>query len=135
VVEQLLQSHRKNVLDRDLAAVFLLALQLGFKGALRGTEDASALQPLREQLYHLADSGSPEKSEQRAFPETYAHRQSCAKGERLAPLGPWYLTGKILLILYFFASTAVWVTAMHSFEQKFTGKVKAKPSAGIDRRQ
>jgi type VI secretion system protein ImpK len=143
LAQQLLQGARGNPVYIDLAAVFLLAMELGFKGRYRGRQGQAALTSLRQQLYHLVEQGSgsaagPGVGQESAGGMALHHARrtalasppACAqaydyllrngKDERLAPLSPWYSLGLYALLGYVLVSMLTWLILMHPFE-KFIG--------------
>ena len=119
LADQLLNTHNRSVLHVDAASVFLLALQLGFKGLYRGTESAGTLRSYRQQLYQFSGARGRQDANQPAFVQAYAHRLAGTKDERLAPLSRWKIVWKIALVAYLAASTIVWMVAMYPFERAF----------------
>lgn len=118
-VEQVLHEANRSALHTDLASVFLLALQLGFKGRYRGEHGASVLRNYRERLYRFAEQKGVAAEAQFAFPQAYQHLARGKKEERLAPLSRWYALGRIALVAYVAVSTLVWVVLMYPFEKAF----------------
>lgn len=116
LARQLTQSHQRSEQLQDAAAVFLLALQLGFKGMLRGDENQPALQAFRHQLYRYAEPAPLGHATQPAFPEAYAHRETGRADARLAPLSRWWVAAQVALAAYLAVSTLVWLAAMWQFE-------------------
>ncbi|UXY17251.1 DotU family type IV/VI secretion system protein [Chitiniphilus purpureus] len=117
LANRLLQTHAgsRGPLHADLAAVFLLALQLGFKGQYRGAHWQGLLREERQKLHRLAQQRGQVRETRRLFWQAYAeeHRQrGTGKGERLAPLAPWLIGGAIALLLYLLLAKAVWVAAL-----------------------
>jgi type VI secretion system protein ImpK len=118
-VEQVLHETNRSALHTDLASVFLLALQLGFKGRYRGEHGANVLRDYREQLYRFANQKGHAPDARPAFPQAYQHLVKDKKEQRLAPLSRWYAFGRIALLAYVAVSTLVWVVLMYPFEKAF----------------
>ena len=118
-VEQVLHAPNRGALDIDLASVFLLALQLGFKGRYRGEHGADVLRGYRERLYRFANQEGQIGNAQHGFPQAYQHLAKGEKEARLAPLSRWYVLGRIGLVAYVAISTLVWVVLMYPFEKAF----------------
>lgn len=119
---QILRPQNRSALHTDLASVFLLALQLGFKGLYRGHEGEATLRSCRQQLYRLVNAGERDHRRSRAaFFQAYQHRLSGENDERLAPLTPWYALGRIALASYLALSTVVWLVLLHPFQSTFGG--------------
>jgi len=122
--DQLLHTHNRSVLHADLASVFLLALQLGFKGQHRGDAGGvgdAALRSYRQRLYQFSNARERDGAAQTAFAQAYRHRMVGTKDERLAPLSRWYVAGQIALAVWVAASTVVWAVSLYPFEQTFGG--------------
>ena len=119
LVQQLLARSQRNTLHRALAPVFLLALQLGFKGLYRGGQGEATLRDLRQQLYRLVQQEGLAPARQAAFPQAYLHRLSGKRDQRLASLSSWYAAGWIALAAYVALSTLVWVARLLPFEAAF----------------
>jgi len=114
LAERLLNAHQRSPQHIDLAAVLLLALQLGFKGFYRGEEGEATLEVLREKLHRLVNTDRP-KRDTAAFPEAYQQLVVGKNEERIAPLRPWYWAGAIALGVYLVVSTSVWFALLRPF--------------------
>lgn len=121
LADQLLHIHQRSPLLQDTASVFLLAMQLGFKGRYRGANGEATLRDYRQRLYRLSDANHHTDNDKPAFEQAYQHRLSGAKDERLAPLSRWKVAGQISLAAYLAASTIVWAVSLYPFEQAFGG--------------
>jgi type VI secretion system protein ImpK len=119
--DEILHAPERTALHTDLASVFLLALQLGFKGRYRGEHGAEMLRGYRRQLYNFTRQQSVADPSQPAFLQAYQHLLQEEKGERYAPLSRWFALGRIALVAYLVVSTLVWVALMHPFEKTFGG--------------
>jgi type VI secretion system protein ImpK len=111
--DALIGADRRHGPWQEVAAVWLLALQLGFKGRLRGAEAETALQQYRQALYRLARTGA-ERSP-RAFPQAYAHCLVLQADRRLAPLDAWRKAGLRALGLALLASALYWLACSALF--------------------
>lgn len=100
-------------LKRQMALVYLMVLQLGFRGELRGEEDRLA--PYLRQLESLVAGAEESTLPARACAQAYAHNIEPAGAERLAPLSHWINRMLLLAGLYLLASTAVWLVALAGF--------------------
>jgi type VI secretion system protein ImpK len=104
----------------DLAAVFLLALKLGFKGRYRGQEGTLALRRYRQELYRLVNPDSQDRRHAApAFEQAYLQQISGHADERLAPISSWYALGKKSLRNYLIVSTIVWFVLVYPFNHTF----------------
>ncbi|TJZ62604.1 DotU family type IV/VI secretion system protein [Chitiniphilus eburneus] len=123
--ERLLQTQAgaRNDLHRDLAAVFLLALQLGFKGYYRGRHWDERLRHERMALHAFVQSRDQDRDDRQLFWQAYApeHRKRGeGKGERLAPLTPWLVAGGIVLLIYLLVGKAIWYAALSPLKDVIT---------------
>lgn len=87
LADRLIGAGGRNAVERDVAAVLLFALQLGFRGRLRGAGAASELQRYRSALARLAGDAVP--AARHGFPQAYAHGARGAGPDPHAPLAPW----------------------------------------------
>jgi type VI secretion system protein ImpK len=101
--------------DRDpalieVAAIYLMALSLGFRGKFKDKDDAGMLDFYRSQLFTFifkknADLTSETKQ---LFPETYAYTLDKSEGKRLPYLNKWIGVIVLIVILFLVGSYAVW---------------------------
>lgn len=105
---RLLKSRTHGPLQRELGIIFLMAIQLGFKGEHTGKKGYEHLKGLRKDLLHFI--GYSAESELPAFPqaEQIDYKMSKPYGKRLAPLSRWYWIGTFCLIAYLIVSTGIW---------------------------
>lgn len=97
---------------RDLAAVYLLALQLGFKGECRGKSEEPALVKYREKLIQMLGEngrGSVDISSRLPFSQARSYTLSERNDERLAPLKPWYRFCAWGVALYLLLTSVLWL--------------------------
>lgn len=111
----LLDPHTPDPLQVDLAAVMVMALQLGFKGQYRGARDESELHALRDRLFRLVEREHGGRAMDAAFPQTLQQLQAGGTPQRLAPLSPWYTGAIVLLIAYLAISSAMWLLLIEPF--------------------
>lgn len=102
---------------RDLAAVYLMALSLGFRGKFRGRDDQGQLERYRRQLFHFVFRREPEleTTARHIFPEAYYHTLREETKRRLPNPRAWI----ILLV----AVVLAYVTMTHGIWVKLTGKL------------
>ncbi|HYD80199.1 MAG TPA: DotU family type IV/VI secretion system protein [Paucimonas sp.] len=118
LVEQLLCSRERGGVQVDLAAVYLLTLQLGFKGIHRGPSGVERIQRYREQLFRIVE-GVEGDGETRACPQAYDHVLAGKKDQRLAPLSPWLAMARFGLIGFAALSTVAWGALIYPFVRTF----------------
>lgn len=93
------------------AKMYLIALALGFEGALRGTEDAEAtLAEKRRDLGALISAGDPAEpgTAGRLFPDAYRHTLEGGKPKSLPRAGVWALALVAVLVLWWALSWPLW---------------------------
>lgn len=102
--------------DRDpavspLAAVYLQALSLGFRGKYRGMDDGGKLDYYRHQLFNFIFHKNPDllSETKRLFPESYAHTLSEGGGKKLPYLKAWIVLIVLLILLILAVSHGMWV--------------------------
>jgi type VI secretion system protein ImpK len=117
--ERLLASGGKDALHSDLASVFLIAMELGFKGQYRGSHGAPALASLRQRLLRYIEAFRRHQPGQAMFSQAYGYLLRPSDEKRLAPMARWYRFGGIALLAYLLISTLVWINAVHSFTHSF----------------
>ena len=80
----------RDLARRELAAVYLLALSLGFEGPYRGTPGAPELEEHRRHLFEFVylRPPHPRSGERRLFPQAYAHTTPMPAGP-LTRHGTW----------------------------------------------
>ncbi len=96
---------------RDLAAVYLMALSLGFKGKYRGVDDRGALAEYRRQLFSFVFRYEPGlKGESRhLFPETYSHTQREEEKRRLPNPRAWLILLGFVVLAYVLLTHGLWL--------------------------
>lgn len=109
----LLREDTEEASQVDLAAIFLLALKLGFKGAHRGALGEEKLRLLRARLLKRA-KGCPLPADGHLFPQAYQFHVP-GKDARLAPLQPWLRAGGFALAAYLLLSSAIWLAQVQPF--------------------
>lgn len=126
IAQRLIKNPNSNSLNGELAAVLLMALELGFKGCYRGRQGQPALQKIRKQLYQIVKQSYPHSlpvdpnkhtDVWSSFSEAYEYPLYNGKDLRLAPLSPWKNVSLYALLGYLLLSTVCWLTLMHSFEK------------------
>ena len=102
---------------RDLAAVYLMALSLGFRGKWRGRDDQGQLERYRRQLFHFVFRREPElENETRhVFPETYYHTLRQETKRRMPNPRAWVVLLVAVVLAYVALTHGIWV--------KLTGKL------------
>lgn len=117
IARQLLETRTRDPLRVDLAAVMVLALQLGFEGKYRGELGEKALRDLRERLFRLVERERGARVLAPAFPQALAHLQAGGTPARVAPLTPWYMGALVVLVAYLVVSSGLWLALIEPFRQ------------------
>jgi type VI secretion system protein ImpK len=96
--------------DGELAAVYLLALALGFRGKFRDVDDGGQIEYYRRQLFAFLFQGRPdlEREDRRLFPEAYANTLTRDEGERLPYIRRWLWLMAGIVAVFLLASVVVW---------------------------
>ena len=94
----------------EMAAVYLLALSLGFRGKFRDTGDEGQLDFYRNQLFTFMFRRNPDilNESKRLFPETYDYTLKQGGAEKLPYIRRWIGLIIILIILYLIISHGIW---------------------------
>ncbi len=103
---------RRDSARTELAAVFLLALALGFRGKYRGRDDAGALQRYRERLYNFIYNRAPRPGEARLLcPEAYSVTVAEGEVRNLPAVRRWGQTFVLVVLLLLGLSHVLWLRA------------------------
>ena len=114
--DRILAARGNPPLMEDLAAVYLTAIQLGFKGQYRGRPQ---LAEYRRRLLRFIGCAEDQPSEGRAFTQAYTHLVSEAEGTRLRPLSRWYRWAVAGGLLYLVLSSGLWLLSTGRFIAHF----------------
>lgn len=97
--------------DAELAKIYLMALALGFRGALRGAAGQARIDWYRRELYTFLtnrDPGTP-RDPHSLFPEAYqSNLETAGSSRRLSPARRWLLISLLLLLFWILISQWVW---------------------------
>jgi len=96
----------------DLAAVYLMALSLGFKGKFRGFDDKGQLERYRRKLFQMMFQRDPDlRARTRAlFPNTYAFTLREGGSKRIPDKRIWILILCTLILLWILLSHGIWLS-------------------------
>jgi type VI secretion system protein ImpK len=109
LVENLMGAGERTMLDADLAAVLLLAMQLGFQGMYRGPGGRQTRREYRARLYPLASGRKLGSVEARAFPQAYDYTVVSDRDNTRIALAPWLRAAAYGAIGYLVLSSLVWL--------------------------
>jgi len=101
--------------DRDpahieIAAIYLMALSMGFKGKFKDKDDAGMLDYYRNQLFTFIFKRNTDLSSEskQLFPETYSYTLDKSEGKRLPYLNKWIGVIVLILLLFLAGSHVIW---------------------------
>jgi type VI secretion system protein ImpK len=108
-VEELLR--RRDPSRVELAAVYLIALSLGFRGKYRDTDDGGRIEGYKRNLYLFVAGRDPDLSDmtRRFFSQAYAFTADERKDQRLAQVRPWALALAAVLTGYIVVGHVLWL--------------------------
>jgi type VI secretion system protein ImpK len=119
LLDRLLLTRGRSGLLTDLGGVYLLALQLGFKGRYRSRHGDDVLARYKGKLLRFIGWGDVAREDGLMFPHAYQHLVSDAVGERLAPMSRWLTLSGAALLVYLLASSLLWFYATARFDRLF----------------
>jgi len=98
-----------------MAAVYHLALSLGFRGKFRDKDDKGKLDFYRKQLFAFIFNRNPEldTDARRLFPEAYAHTASQPPGKPFPHVGRWVGLIAAIVVLFLAVSHGLWLHLTH----------------------
>jgi len=108
--EELLKE--RNPADKDMAAIYLLALSLGFKGKFRDQNDGGKLDLYRGQLFSFIFRKKPEflkDTAQRLFPTAYSYTVTQGEDKKLPYFSDWVWLVIGLALLFLVVSSGIWI--------------------------
>ena len=97
----------------EMAAVYLLAISLGFRGKFRGIDDEGQLAYYRNQLFTFMYRRNPdlENEARRLFPEAYDYTLGSSDMQTLPHVKTWIIVIIILILLWLVISHGLWRNA------------------------
>jgi type VI secretion system protein ImpK len=107
-IEQLLANRESAC--AELAALYLMALSLGFQGKFRGEADREPLERLRRDLFQLIFHRSPNIREGKAFmfPDAYAHTLDGSQLMTLPNPRRWLVGAGVCVAAYVLVAHGLW---------------------------
>lgn len=120
-LDDLLKSRAKDTVTEDLASVYLMALQLGFKGRYRGESNSDTLNNYRSDLLQFIGIDGEATFKQRVFNQAYKYAIADNQGHRLAPLSRWYLLLGVGAVVYVGISSVIWVLSVAKLNEILGG--------------
>lgn len=105
--------------DRSLAAVYLNALSLGFRGKYYGVNDHGKLRRYRHELYMFIFRQPSDLVHEKkvAFPDTYVQTVRKEKTKKLINPRVWLAVLGVVLVTYLTVSHGIWMKLTSRIEQ------------------
>jgi type VI secretion system protein ImpK len=110
--------------DRDpalveIAALYLQALSLGFRGKFRDIDDEGKVAYYRRQLFAFIFHKNPDllNQDKLLYSEAYAHTLAEEKGKKLPYVKRWIMVVVVLVLAFFIASHVLWVHVTEDLKQ------------------
>ena len=99
--------------DKELAAVYLTALALGFQGKYADRFDGGALERYRQSLYHFIFEKHPDLTHpfRRIVPQCYEGTIAAGAGQKLRSPRLWWWAAAGVMALWLLVSQLVWMSA------------------------
>ena len=115
-LDQLLRE--RDPAQKSLAAIYLSALSLGFRGKYHGLNDHGKLRRYRQELFAFVFRQPPDLiNESRvAFPDSYVQNLKKEKRKKLTNPRVWLLVFGLMLVSYVAASHGVWLSLTSRLE-------------------
>jgi type VI secretion system protein ImpK len=125
----------QNPVYKDLAAVYLMALSLGFKGKYYGADDRGKLARYRQQLFTFIYGREPDLDDEtrHLFPETYYHNVREESQRKLSDPRKWIIVLLLVIVVYVATTQMFWiqftqdVNTVNQSITKIIGELKAQP--------
>jgi type VI secretion system protein ImpK len=101
---------RGTAANPDLAAVYLVALSLGFRGKYRAIADPAALRLYRRALRQIVERHRPLRFDDALplFADAYAHTLDEGRPVRLPHLRPWLIAIAVAVAAYLVTQQIIW---------------------------
>ena len=104
--------------DRSLAAIYLSAISLGFRGKYHGLNDHGKLRRYRQELFAFVFRQPPDLMNEAkvAFPETYVKNLRKEERKKLTNPRVWLVVLAAVVVIYVAGSHGVWVSLTSRIE-------------------
>ena len=105
--------------DRSLAAIYLSALSLGFRGKYHGLNDHGKLRRYRHELFAFVFRQPPDLTSDAkvAFPDSYVANLRKEKRKQLTNPRVWLAVLAFVVVIYVAASHGVWLSMTSRLER------------------
>jgi type VI secretion system protein ImpK len=109
----------RDLAEKSLAAIYLSALALGFRGKYHGLNDHGKLRRYRHELFTFVFRQPPDLTDDAkvAFPDSYVSNLRKEKRKKLTNPRVWLAVLGFVLVIYLAASHGVWVRLTSRLEQ------------------
>jgi type VI secretion system protein ImpK len=96
--------------QKELAAVYLAALALGFQGRYAGRSDRGAIERYKRQLYRIVFETQPDMADpfRRVMPTCYESTMAVGAGRRLRSPRLWWWAAAAVITVWLVASHVMW---------------------------
>jgi type VI secretion system protein ImpK len=131
--------HEQNPVNRDLAAVYLMALSLGFRGKYYDRNDHGEIARYRHNLFSFICRREPDLDDEKryVFPEAYYHNVREERQRELSDPRKWFLVLFLVVFVYVAATHALWteltrdLNTINQSISKIVAELKALPQPSI----
>jgi type VI secretion system protein ImpK len=108
-IDQMLE--RADPKDAELAAVYLTALALGFRGRYGDRADGGALDRYKQQLYRFIFNKRPDLSDpvRKLLPQCYENTVTSGTGRKLRSPRLWWWAAAAVVVVWLIAAQIVWM--------------------------
>jgi type VI secretion system protein ImpK len=117
----------------ELAAVYLTALALGFRGRYRHRDDRGALAGYRARLHAMIYGRAARPSARRLVPAAYESTLNAGAGRKLRDPVLWWLATPAVLLAWLAISTLMWISIQGRVHSALEPVQRAIGSAGASR--
>lgn len=129
LIDRLLAVPAPTQAHAELGLVLLGALDVGFRGALRGVDEAGVLTQRRQELIKFVREVRRDQPGNHAFEQAYEHTLAPTVPEpancRLAPLSPWLNAAGLALAVYLAVAAVIWFGAIVPFRYRVAADTAA----------
>lgn len=111
---------------RDLAKIYLMALNLGFEGKFKGTQSEVDIRRYKVRLFELINERAPENSEatKSFLGSVYRYNQTGGAPEMMSYLKPWIITISAIGGLYLLGSHLIWEYMIAVLDDQVTATIE-----------
>ncbi|UNM06507.1 MAG: DotU family type IV/VI secretion system protein [Holosporaceae bacterium] len=101
----------------DMAALYLIALGLGFKGKYRDAEYEGTLAKYKERLYRYITSEDPQLlyNQSHLFPESYTNIIGDRQSVQMPNIRTWWISLCVIGVGFVIGSSIIWLHHMQRF--------------------